>query len=116
MAVCRPNPAAWLAHAVTLAVYLDAAGRGELVRVLASLGSERDMIVVMNEPSALHMWTAPISRPEAGTTTHVTVVAWRGGTATVEVLAEGDPHGRWLRYDPRGYACAPPALSGASDV
>ena len=107
------TPCVQTSHAI---VYLDAAGRTELVRTLASLGTERDMIVVMNEPSALHVWTAPIPRPDAGVTTHVTVVAWRGGTATVEVLAEGDPHGRWLRYDPRGYAYAPPALSGASDV
>jgi len=72
--------------------------------------------VVMNEPSVLHLWSAPIPRPDAGVTTYVTVVAWRGGTATVELLAEGDPHGRWLRYEPRAYAYAPPALSGASDV
>jgi hypothetical protein len=110
-----PNvtPCVQTSHAI---VYLDAAGRGELVRALASLGAERDMIVVMNEPSVLHLWSAPIPRPDAGVTTHVTVVAWRGGTATVELLAEGDPHGRWLRYEPRAYAYAPPALSGASDV
>ncbi len=87
-----------------------------MVRALASFGTERDMIVLMNEPSVLHSWTAPIPRPEAGVTTHITVVAWRGGAATVQVLAEGDPHGRWIRYDPRGYAYAPPALSGGSDV
>jgi hypothetical protein len=107
------TPCVQSSHAI---VYLDADGRRELVRTIASLGSERDMIVVMNEPSALHMWTAPIPRPAASVTTHLTVVAWRGGTATVEVLAEGDPHGRWLRCDPQGYAYAPPALSGASDV
>lgn len=107
------TPCVQTSHAI---VYLDADGRGELVRTLASLGTERDMIAVMNEPSVVHPWTAPIPGPQAGLTTHITVVAWRGGTATVEVLAEGDPHGRWLRYEPRGYAYAPPALSGASDV
>jgi hypothetical protein len=107
------TPCVLTSHAI---VYLDAHGRGELVRSVAAIGAERDMIVVMNEPSALHSWTDPIPRPDAGVTTHITVVAWRNGTATVEVLAEGDPHGRWLRYEPRGYAFAPPALSGASDV
>lgn len=107
------TPCVQTSHAV---VYLDADGRGELVRTIASLGTERDMILVMNEPSAMHMWTPPIPRRDADVTTHITVVAWRGRTATVEVLAEGDPHGRWLRYDPRGYAYAPPALSGATDV
>jgi hypothetical protein len=74
------------------------------------------MIVVMNEPSVLHAWTDPKPCPVPGVTTHVTVVAWRGGAATVEVLVEGDPHSRWLRYDPRGYGYARPALSRASDV
>jgi hypothetical protein len=83
---------------------------------LASLGAECDMIVVMNEPSVLHAWTDPIARLVPGVRTHVTVVAWRGGAATVEVLVEGDSHGRRLRYDPRGYGYARPALSGASDV
>jgi hypothetical protein len=107
------TPCVQTSHAI---VYLDADGRGELARTIASFGTERDMIVLMNEPSALHMWTTPIPRPDASVTTHVTVVVWRGSTATVEVLADGDPHGRWLRYDPRGYAYAPPALSDASDV
>lgn len=107
------TPCVQTSHAI---VYLDGEGRGELVRSLAAIGADRDMIVVMNEPSALHAWTDPIRRPDAGVTTHVTVVAWRNGAATVEVLAEGDPHGRWLRYEPRAYAFAPPALFGASDV
>jgi hypothetical protein len=107
------TPCIQTSHAI---VYLDAVGRGELVRSLAAIGAGRDMIVVMNEPSALHSWTDPIPGPDAGVTTHITVVAWRNGAATVEVLAEGDPHGRWLRYDPRAYAFAPPVLSGASDV
>jgi hypothetical protein len=107
------TPCIQTSHAI---VYLDADGRGELVRSLASVGAERDMIVVMNEPSVLHAWTDPIPRRFADVTTHVTVVAWSGGTASVEVLADGDPHGRWLRYEPRGYAYAPPSLSGASDV
>ena len=107
------TPCIQTSHAI---VYLDADGRGELVRSLASVGAERDMIVLMNEPSVLHAWTDPILRRIADVTTHVTVVAWSGGTASVEVLAEGDPHGRWLRYEPRGYAYAPPSLSGASDV
>ncbi len=107
------TPCIQTSHAI---VYLDAEGRGELVRSLASVGAERDMIVVMNEPSALHAWTDPISHVVAGVTTHVTVVAWSGGLGSVEVLAEGDPHGRWLFYEPREYAYAPPSLSGASDV
>jgi hypothetical protein len=107
------TPCVQTSHAI---VYLDAEGRGELVRSLAAIGAERDMIVVMNEPTALHSWTDPIPHPDTGVTTHITVVAWRNGAATVEVLAEGDPHGRWLRYEPRAYAFAPPALSGASDV
>jgi hypothetical protein len=78
--------------------------------------SREAQLPVMNEPSPLHPWSDPIPHPEGELTTNVTVVAWRGGTATVEVLAEGDPHGRWLRYDPRGYGYTPPALSGASDV
>jgi hypothetical protein len=107
------TPCVQTSHAI---VYLDADGRGELVRSLASLGGERDMIVVMNEPSPLHPWSDPIPYHDSEVATHVTVVAWRSGTATVEVLADGDPHGGWLRYDPRGYAFAPPALTGASDL
>jgi hypothetical protein len=110
VAVCRPNPAARSVRTVTLAAAVIAVA---VRRVRPA--DYREMIVLMNEPSVLHPWTAPIPGP-AGVTTHITVVAWRRGAATVEVLAEGDPHGRWLRYEPRGYAYAPPALSGASDV
>jgi hypothetical protein len=100
VAVCRPKTA----------------GRPAAGWPPASLGAERDMIVVMNEPSVLHAWNDPIPRPVLGVTTHVTVVALPDGAATVEVLVEGDPHGRWLFYEPREYAYAPPSLSGASDV
>ena len=107
------TPCVFTSHAI---VYMDADGRAELVRSLAAIGAERDLVVVMNEASVLHAWSAPVPRFGEGITTHVTLVAWQAAKATVEVLAEGDPHGRWLRFEPRGYPYVPPALSDASDV
>ena len=107
-------------HAVTpcvftshVLIYLDRAERDDLTRSLVAIGAERDLVVVMNEPAPLHQWTEPVPMIELGITTHVTLVTWRGGTASVEVLAEGDAHGRWLRYEPRVYGFQPPALSGS---
>jgi hypothetical protein len=103
-------PCVFTSHAL---IYLDRTERAELVRSLAAIGSMRDLVVVMNEPAPLNLWSEPVVQIEPGITTHVSVVAWRGGAASVEVLAEGDAHGRWLRYEPRVYAFGPPALSGS---
>jgi hypothetical protein len=103
-------PCVFMSHAL---IYLDRTERTELVRSLAAIGSMRDLVVVMNEPAPLNLWSEPVAQIEPGVTTHVSVIAWRGGAASVEVLAEGDAHGRWLRYEPRVYAFGPPALSGS---
>ncbi|HEU0240102.1 MAG TPA: DUF2332 domain-containing protein [Micromonosporaceae bacterium] len=106
-------PCVFASHAL---VYLNAAGRAELIRMLADIGTRRDLVVVTNEAHQLHAWTDPMPNVTPDATTHITVVAWCGGAATVEVLAEGDAHGKWLRYEPRGYAFAPPALHGGRDA
>jgi hypothetical protein len=107
------TPCVFASHAL---IYLDAGGRADLVRLLTEIGARRDLIVITNEAHQLHAWTDPVPHVEHDVTTLVTVVAWRGGQATVEVLAEADAHGRWLRYEPHRYPFAPPALSGASDA
>ncbi|HEY7175538.1 MAG TPA: DUF2332 domain-containing protein [Micromonosporaceae bacterium] len=107
------TPCVFASHAL---IYLDARGRADLVRMLTEIGARRDLVVVTNEAHQLHAWTDPVPHVEHDVTTLVTVVAWRGGETTVEVLSEADAHGRWLRYEPRGYPFAPPALSGASDA
>ena len=83
-----------------------------LAATLAGYGARRDLTVVLNEASqcGAELFTG---RPaEAGprgvlSAGLLTLVAWRGGRATVEVLARTGPHGQWLEWVQREYAYAP---------
>jgi hypothetical protein len=103
-------PCVFASHAL---LYLDAAGRTEVAVRLAAAGAARDLVVVTNEPAhpemVLFAEPAPRLEPEIRVVTHITVVAWSAGAPSVEVLGEGDAHGAWLRYEPRGYAYRDPA-------
>lgn len=93
-------------------MYLSDADRRRLAATLAECGAQRDLTVVLNEASqcGAEMFTG---RPaEAGprgvlAVGLLTLVAWRGGRATVEVLARTGPHGEWLEWVQREYAYAP---------
>ncbi|BCB82230.1 DUF2332 domain-containing protein [Phytohabitans flavus] len=93
-------------------MYLSTADRGRLAATLADFGARRDLTVVLNEASqcGAELFTG---RPaEAGprgvlAVGLLTLVAWRGGRASVEVLARTGPHGQWLEWVQREYAYAP---------
>ncbi|WP_173159076.1 DUF2332 domain-containing protein [Phytohabitans suffuscus] len=99
-------PCVFASNALT---YLSTAGRGRLAATLAGFGARRDLTVVLNEASqsGAELFTG---RPaEAGprgvlAVGLLTLVAWRGGRATVEVLARTGPHGQWLEWVQREYA------------
>jgi hypothetical protein len=89
-------------------MYLSTADRRRLAATLAECGARRDLTVVLNEASqcGAELFTG---RPaEAGprgvlAVGLLTLVAWRGGRATVEVLARTGPHGQWLEWVQREY-------------
>jgi hypothetical protein len=92
-------------------MYLSTADRRRLAATLADFGARRDLTVVLNEASqcGAELFTG---RPaEAGprgvlAVGLLTLVAWREGRATVEVLARTGPHGQWLEWVQREYAYA----------
>ncbi|MCW6011145.1 DUF2332 domain-containing protein [Micromonospora sp. CPCC 205371] len=103
-------PCVFSSNAVT---YLPDGDRRRLVAALAEVGARRDLTVLFNEaaPFGAEMFIG--RRPaEAGprgvlAVGVLTLVAWRGGQATVEVLARTGPHGQWLEWTPREYRYAP---------
>lgn len=103
-------PCVFASNALT---YLDPAGRRRLVDVLARTGARRDLTVVVNEESAsgaeLFLGRRPTAagRPGLLSVGLLTVVAWRAGVATVEVLARTGPHGQWLEWAPQVYDFRP---------
>ncbi|MFI6759479.1 DUF2332 domain-containing protein [Micromonospora sp. NPDC050417] len=94
--------------------YLDRADRRRLATVLAEVGAERDLTVVLSEASVAGAELFLDGRPAAAAPPGVigaallTVVSWRGGRADVEVLGRTDGHGSWLEWNPTRYAYAPP--------
>ncbi|GFJ78097.1 hypothetical protein Phou_022770 [Phytohabitans houttuyneae] len=93
-------------------MYLSAADSRRLAATLAEVGARRDLAVVLNEASqcGAELFTG---RPaEAGprgmlAVGLLTLVVWRGGRATVEVLARTGPHGQWLEWVQREYGYEP---------
>jgi hypothetical protein len=94
--------------------YLDREGVARLVDVLETHGTKRDLVVVLNETSRfgaeLFVAEPPVEAGPPGVLAVglLTLVAWRDGRATVEVLARTGPHGEWLQWLPHEYAYAPP--------
>lgn len=90
-------------------VYLSGHGQRSLVRSLAGIGAERDLILVLNEAAqcGVRLFAPDVPVPPGAIAT-LAVVAWLGGRASVEVLAETGPHGEWLRWAPQTYAYAGP--------
>ncbi len=89
--------------------YLGARRRSELAHMLAGVGAERDLVVALNEAAqcGVHLFTADGPPASAGlAVATLTVIAWIGGRATVEVLAETGPHGEWLRWARHEYRYA----------
>jgi hypothetical protein len=96
--------------------YLDRADRRRLAATLAAVGAERDLTVVLNEASAAGAELFLDARPAAAGPPGVlaaallTVVSWRDGRATVEVLGRTGGHGDWLEWHPTTHAYAAPAV------
>jgi hypothetical protein len=94
-------------QASNVLTYLPDADRRALVAQLDGFGRRRDLAVVVNEavgcgaalfagvPAPAHAVSAP------------TVVTWRDGRATVEVLGTAGPHAAWLDWCPTRYDYAP---------
>lgn len=93
--------------------YLPAADLARLVATLDRVGRQRDLAVLFNEAASYGAELFIGRRPaEAGppgvlNVGVLTLVAWRDGRATVEVLARTGPHGQWLDWLPNEYAYAP---------
>jgi hypothetical protein len=102
-------PVVFASHAIT---YLDADGRADLVRLVDSVGRTRDMVLILNEgaPNVSQLFAPGVPATAPGARTHVTIVSWFDGAASVEVQAEGGAHGIWLDFHPHSYPYAPPAL------
>lgn len=94
--------------------YLPPEAIGRLVDLLADTGRQRDLLILLNEGSRFSAELFLPERPaEAGppgvlTVGLLTLVAWRNGRATVEVLARTGPHGEWMVWLPQEYPYAPP--------
>jgi hypothetical protein len=93
-------------------MYLSTADRRRLAATLAECGARRDLTVVLNEASQCGAELFTRRPAEAGprgvlAVGLLTLVAWRDGQATVEVLARTGPHGEWLEWVQREYAYAP---------
>ncbi|MEV4629262.1 DUF2332 domain-containing protein [Micromonospora sp. NPDC049523] len=95
--------------------YLDRADRQRLAVILAEVGARRDLTVVLSEASVsgaelfLDRRPATAGPPGVLAAALLTVVAWRDGRATVEVLGRTGGHGDWLEWHPMTYAYAPPS-------
>lgn len=100
-------PCVFASNAIT---YLSAGDRTRLVETLAGIGTRRDLTVVLNEASEAGAEIFLGHRPaEAGppavlSVGLLTVIDWRAGRASVEVLARTGPHGQWLEWTARRYA------------
>jgi hypothetical protein len=103
------TPFVFTSHALA---YLGSQDRARLLREWHDFGSSRDLVVVVNENPVvgLHMF-APEATVESDLRTPVVAVIWQNGRASVEVLAEGGPHGNYLHYQPQEYAYEPPMLA-----
>lgn len=103
-------PCVFASHAL---VYLGDEARAEVVRILDAAGRRRDLAFVLNEGTGtrpnLFTTEAPIG-DQVPLRTAITVVTWRDGAASVEVIGSGCPHGSWLLFEPRHYAYRPPSL------
>lgn len=103
-------PCVFSSNAIT---YLSTRDRADLVATLATEGARRDLAVLFNEAASAGAEMFIDGRPaEAGppgvlNVGVLTLVVWRGGRATVEVLARTGPHGQWLEWRPREYPYAP---------
>ncbi|MFC0530217.1 DUF2332 domain-containing protein [Phytohabitans kaempferiae] len=102
-------PCVFSSNALT---YLSAADQRRLAGVLADFGARHDLTVVLNEASqsgAELFTTRPAEAGPRGVLAVglLTLVVWRGGRATVEVLARTGPHGQWLEWIPREYGYSP---------
>lgn len=103
-------PCVFSSNAVT---YLPVPDRLRLVAALAEAGARRDLAVVLNEAAQCGAELFIGRRPaEAGprgvlAVGLLTLIVWRGGRATVEVLARTGPHGQWLEWTPTEYDYAP---------
>ncbi|MEJ3744133.1 DUF2332 domain-containing protein [Actinomycetes bacterium KLBMP 9797] len=103
-------PCVFSSNAIT---YLSDQDRADLVATLAAAGARRDLAVLFNEAASVGAEMFIGQRPaEAGppgvlNVGVLTLVVWRGGRATVEVLARTGPHGQWLEWLPHEYAYTP---------
>ncbi|HET8681689.1 MAG TPA: DUF2332 domain-containing protein [Micromonosporaceae bacterium] len=109
-------PCVFASNALT---YLPREATGRLVDLLAEQGAARDLVVVLNESSRFGAELLLGRRPaEAGppgvlAVGLLTLVAWRNGRATVEVLARTGPHGQWVEWVPQEYGFTPLSRSTA---
>jgi hypothetical protein len=103
-------PVVFASHAVC---YLDGDARDTLVRRLDSVGRTRDLILILNEgtPTMSRMFAPAVPDTGSADRTHVTIISWLRGAASVEVQAEGGAHGGWLDFNPTESGYAPSALT-----
>jgi hypothetical protein len=91
--------------------YLNRRGRAELVELLDATGASRDLVLVLNEAAVCGVDLFAADRPPppspSRAITHLTVVAWRSGAATVEVLGTAGPHGEWIDWAPEYHPYRP---------
>ncbi len=87
--------------------YLPGDAWRELIGELDAVGRRRDLAVVVNEATSCGAALFAPVPASPGAMTAPTVVIWRGGTATVEVLGTAGPHGDWLDWAPTRYGYAP---------
>ncbi|MGH9134358.1 MAG: DUF2332 domain-containing protein [Ilumatobacteraceae bacterium] len=78
--------------------YLSEGQRRAYVAELERIGAGRDLSWVYAEMPALVSGVPVPDDPERVHRTVVTLVRWRGGTRTVEHLAETHPHGFWIHW------------------
>ncbi|GAA4701898.1 DUF2332 domain-containing protein [Phytohabitans rumicis] len=103
-------PCVFSSNAVT---YLSSQDQRRLVATLAEAGARRDLAMVLNEASQcgaeLFTGQRPVQAGPRGVLAVglLTLVMWRGGRASVEVLARTGPHGQWLEWTPQEYVYAP---------
>lgn len=92
--------------------YLPAEQRVRLVALLSSFGARRDLAVLVNEaPTAgaeLFAGRSPVAAVPPGFVGGLlTLVMWRDGRRTVEVLGRTGPHGAFLQWQPRALPSPP---------
>ncbi len=105
-------PVVFASHAIT---YLPGALQRELVAVLAGIGAERDLVLILNEAATSGIQLVSADAPaaaEAQAVSTLTLVRWRAGTPNVTALAHTAPHGAWLSWHPREYPYQPKESPG----